>query len=79
MARAQRLARVVAVPGGIAPTMAAKMGIRAIVPTNQRIGWRDSFAVTMDMTVKMTANAVTIVDFRRDRLNARIGICAQPR
>jgi hypothetical protein len=52
--------------------MAANMGIRAIATTNQRIGWNDNFTVTIDMTIKMTANAVTIFDFRGDRLNARI-------
>jgi hypothetical protein len=52
--------------------MAANMGIRAIVPTNQRIGWNDNFTAMIDMTITMTANAVTIFDFRRDRLNARI-------
>jgi hypothetical protein len=52
--------------------MAANMGIRAIVPRDQRFGWNDNFNVTMEMTSTMTANAVTIFDFRRDRLNARI-------
>jgi len=51
--------------------MAANMGIRAIAPTNQRIGWNDNFIVTTDMTITMTANAVIIFDLRRDRLSSK--------
>lgn len=40
--------------------MAANMGISAIVPANQRMGWNDKFTVTMDMTIKMTAKVVII-------------------
>jgi hypothetical protein len=52
--------------------MAANMGIRAIAPTNQRIGWDDNLIVTTHMTITMTANAVIIFDLRRDRRNSRI-------
>jgi hypothetical protein len=52
--------------------MTANIGIGAIATTKQRIGWNDSFTVEIDMAIKMTANAPIIVDFREDRLNARI-------
>ena len=52
--------------------MAANMGISAIIPTNHGMGWIDVFTATTDMTITMNANAVTIFDFRRDRLNARM-------
>jgi hypothetical protein len=52
--------------------MAANIGISAVIPHTQRIGWKVNFIAAIEISIKMAASAVTIFDFRRDKLNERI-------
>jgi hypothetical protein len=57
---------------GIAPTIAAKIGMRAKAPNIHRIGWGDTLSARTTARVTMNAKAMIIFDFRGDRLNAGI-------